>query len=196
MHHAMLVWPMTEPPRRPLLRELDHESAELRVMVRAVVSSILGAPPSDPDVDDATNETLRRAIEGRDRVRDGEPVRSWVVGIARNVARDVLRQRARANKRTAKDTSPPDSARDLTERVPDSKPSPLDRALRTEEISRLTSALSSLPANQRRALELFHIEGESYERISLRLKVPVGTVATWILRARRTLADALREEQS
>ncbi len=189
---------MTEVTKRPIpFREIDRGSAELRLMVRSVVSSILGAPPSHPDVDDATNETLRRAIEGQERVRDGEPVRSWVVGIARNVARDVLRQRARANKREAKDLAPPDSsARDLTERVPDSKPSPLDRTLRTEEIARLTNALASLPENQRRALEMFHVDGESYQTISARLKVPVGTVATWILRARRALADALREEES
>ena len=186
---------MTEIQKRPpVTREIDHESVELRVMVRSVVSSILNAPPSHPDVDDATNETLRRAIEGKERVRDGEPMRAWVVGIARNVARDVLRARVRTQKRTAIDTAPPDSTRDLTERVPDSKPSPLDRALRTEEIARLTSALGALPENQRRALEMFHVEGESYEAIAERLKVPIGTVATWILRARRALAEALREE--
>jgi len=191
----MLVWPMTE-VNKPLHvpREIDHESIELRVMVRSVVSAILHAAPSHPDVDDATNETLRRALEGKERVRDGEPMRSWVVGIARHVARDVLRARVRAAKRSVLESPSTDSTPELTERVPDSKPSPLDRALRTEEISRLASALRTLPEMQRRALEMFHVEGESYQTISTRLKVPVGTVATWILRARRALADALREE--
>ncbi len=190
----MLVWPMTEVKTRPVPREIDHESIELRVMVRSVVSAILHAPPSHPDVDDATNETLRRAVEGKERVRDGEPMRSWVVGIARNVARDVLRSRVRASKRAAHETASPDFTPELTERVPDSKPSPLDRALRTEEIARIASALHTLPEMQRRALEMFHVEDQSYQTISTRLKVPVGTVATWILRGRRALADALREE--
>jgi len=194
----MLVWPMSlEPKLQALPSPIDRDPGELRLVVRAVVSSILGAPPSHPDVDDATNETLRRAIEGRDRVRDGEPVRSWVVGIARNVARDVLRQRARTNKRAYHEPpSPPDSTRDVTERVPDSKPSPLDRAMRTEELARLVTALATLPDGQRRAIEMFHVEGKAYAEISAALGVPVGTVATWILRAREKLAGAMREEES
>jgi len=185
---------MTDVPKRPPLPPFEHDSAQLRLVVRTVVSSVLGAPPSHPDVDDATNETLRRAIEGQDRVRPGEPTRAWVVGIARNVARDVLRQRATANRRMARDPSPPESTPDLTDRLPDPTPSPLDRTLRTEEVARLTSALAALPDGQRRAIEMFHIDGESYAAISAKLAVPVGTVATWILRARKSLALALREE--
>lgn len=188
---------MTLVPSRPAPapREIAKDTAELRVVVRSVVASVLGAAPNHPDVDDATNETLRRALEGHERVRDGEPLRAWVVGIARNVARDVIRQRARAWKRTAHE-EPTDSTRDLTERVPDSKPSPEGRALRTEEIARVRRALADLPEGQRRAIELFHIEGRSYVEISGRLGVPVGTVATWILRARKALAESLKEEVS
>jgi hypothetical protein len=39
--HEMLVWPMTEIQKRPpVTRQIDHESIELRIMVRSVVSSI------------------------------------------------------------------------------------------------------------------------------------------------------------
>ena len=188
----MLVWPMTEAPRPPA-HEPERESAELRVLVRAVVASILRAAPSHPDVDDATNEALRRALEGQERVRPGESVRGWVVGIARNVARDVLRRRAREQRRLAPEPAP-DSSSTLTERLPDAAPSPLERALRTEQVARVRGALSALPDGQRRAVELFHLEGESYQAIAQRLGVPVGTVATWILRARHALVVALREE--
>jgi len=40
---------------------------------------------------------------------------------------------------------------------------------------------------------LFHVEGEGYQRIAERLRIPMGTVATWLARGRRVLADALAE---
>lgn len=40
---------------------------------------------------------------------------------------------------------------------------------------------------------LFHVEGEAYQSISERLGVPIGTVATWLSRGRRALAEALAE---
>jgi RNA polymerase sigma-70 factor (ECF subfamily) len=40
---------------------------------------------------------------------------------------------------------------------------------------------------------LFHVEGEGYQQIAERLGVPIGTVATWLSRGRRSLAEALGE---
>ncbi len=54
-------------------------------------------------------------------------------------------------------------------------------------------ALDGLAAPQREAMVLFHVEGEGYQRIAERLGVPIGTVATWLSRGRRSLAEALAE---
>ncbi|HEX4512109.1 MAG TPA: RNA polymerase sigma factor, partial [Polyangiaceae bacterium] len=115
---------------------------------------------------------------------------AWIVGIVKHVALDVARSRTRQQKRIATEVAP-ESARDLTERIPDSKPSPFERAARTQEIARLEIALSSLPDNQREAIVLFFIEGLSYVEIGKKLGVPMGTVATWILRGRKALAATL-----
>src|SRR5260370_36848155 len=74
---------------------LSEEAAQLQPVVRAVVAAVLREGPSHPDVEDCTGEALRRALEGGARLRDGEPVRPWVVGIARHVALDLLRARKR-----------------------------------------------------------------------------------------------------
>ena len=71
----------------------------LRAIVRIVVARTLNVPPSHPDVDDCASETMRRAIEGRARLREGEPMRPWVIGIARHVALDAIRARKRARDR-------------------------------------------------------------------------------------------------
>ncbi|HVY46278.1 MAG TPA: sigma factor, partial [Minicystis sp.] len=75
---------------------LGGDAAALSPVVRAVVASVLGERKDHPDVEDCTHEAIRRAIEGRERLRDGEPLRPWVIGIARHVALDVRRLRRRA----------------------------------------------------------------------------------------------------
>ena len=174
------------------LEDFSRQAAPLRPLLRAVVASVLRSPPDNPDVDDAVSETMRRAIEGRARLRSGEPLRAWMVGIAKHVALDTARSRTRALKRQAIET-PPDSTRDITDRIVDSKPSPLDRASRRQEVERLEVVMRSLPDKQREAITLFFIDGLSYAEIGERLGVPLGTVATWILRGRRALCAALRE---
>lgn len=193
----MLSVPMTTPaPSHPAPRAaaVTDDVAALRPLVCAVVAATLRTSPTHADVDDAASETLRRALEGRSRLRAGEPLRPWIVGIAKHVAMDVLRARAR----TAPAPLPSDggSTPDLSERVPDSSPSPFERVARAQDAARVRKALDKLPPSMREALWLFHAEGKSYAEIAQKLGVPVGTVATWILRARRALAEHLTEGSS
>ena len=178
----------------PTLEAFSREAAELRPLLRAVAASVLHVGPEHPDVEDAVSETMRRAIEGRARIRAGESIRAWIVGIVKHVSLDVARSRTRQQKRIVTEVAP-ESTPDLTDRIPDSKPSPFERAARTQEIARLESALSSLPDNQREAIVLFFIEGLSYVEIGKKLGVPMGTVATWILRGRKALAATLGGNQ-
>ena len=190
----MLSVPMTTTaPSRPAQRAtaLTDELSTLRPLVCSVVAAMLRTSPAHADVDDAASETLRRALEGRARLRVGEPLRPWIVGIAKHVAMDVLRARARIA--PAPPPSDGGSTPDLSERVPDPSPSPFERVARAEDAARVRKALDRLPPSMREALWLFHAEGKSYAEIARKLDVPLGTVATWILRARRALAEHLAE---
>lgn len=190
---AMMAALMTIPGLPQLRPTVPDDLAGLRAVVRAVVASTLRSPLSHPDVEDAAHETLRRAIEGRSRLREGEPLRLWVIGIARHVALDVVRERCRRRERIA-DLPPADDSRpDPIERVPDSKPSPYERVARAECANAVRDALGRLPAGMRRALELFHLDGKTYPEIAAILDVPLGTVATWMARGRRTIAASLAE---
>jgi RNA polymerase sigma-70 factor (ECF subfamily) len=168
------------------------ETAALRPVVRAVVASVLGERRDHPDVEDCTHETLRRALEGQARLREGEALRPWVLGIARHVAIDARRRRRRE-----RPVDMPDAEGDETEspwnRIADPGPSPDDRAASMERAARISAALEGLAAPQRRAMILFHVEGVGYQSIAEQLGVPLGTVATWLSRGRRSLAEALAE---
>jgi len=60
--------------------------------------------------------------------------------------------------------------------------------LLTEEID---LALEDLRAEYRNAFTLFHRQEMSYEQIGERMGVPLGTVKTWVHRARRELVARL-----
>jgi len=171
----------------------QHALAALEPAVRGIVTYVLGVRPQTADVEDCTSEVFRRALEGRDKLLPGAPLRPWVLGIARNVALDARRSRARALKRgVLADGDDGDDGPQVLERVADAGPAPDDRVSLAERGRRLQCALASLPTEQRRAL-LLHAEGLGYRDIAERLSVPMGTVATWIARGRQGLAHTLKD---
>lgn len=168
------------------------ETAALLPAVRIVIASVLRERRDHPDVEDGAHEVLRRALEGRSRLRPGEALRPWLLGIARHVAIDHLRARQRARRRTGYETnSDEEGSLRAVDRLVDPAPG-LDEQLedkRREE--RLRAAIDRLTEGQRKAMMMFHLEGFGYQQIAEHLEVPLGTVATWISRARRTIAAEL-----
>jgi RNA polymerase sigma-70 factor, ECF subfamily len=187
MFLALMPQTLREAPRLGLARE----AAALRPAVRAVISSMLRESPTTPDVDDATNETLRRALEHPERTQDAQNARAYVLGIARHVALDVIRSRKKA--RTHDSTvDEPGSQRTGVELV-DGGPDPYEQVEGANRAELIRKAFDSLPEGQRKALMMFHLEGLEYQEIAERLEVPLGTVATWVSRGRKAMATTLAD---
>ena len=60
--------------------------------------------------------------------------------------------------------------------------------------ARLRSAIARLPAEQRSAIALFYLEEMSVAEVAVALDVPLGTVKTRLMHARRRLRGALEGE--
>jgi RNA polymerase sigma-70 factor, ECF subfamily len=178
-----------QPPATP---SVDRELGALVPLVRAVIAAVLHESRDHADVEDGASETMRRAVEGKARLRPGEPLRPWVVGIARHVALDAIRTRRRQNLRRAREPKSEDDDRPpLYEDLPDPAASPFDRFAKAQQQEKIRAAMNHLPEGQRQALTLFHVEGLGYQEIAGKLGVPLGTVATWVARGRRAMASAL-----
>jgi RNA polymerase sigma-70 factor (ECF subfamily) len=172
---------------------LSQEVAALRPVVRAVIACVLGEAKGHPDVEDGTHEALRRALEGQARLREGEALRPWLLGIARHVALDARRRRKR-DRRLVSDGPDDEGEIDaMVDRLIDPAPHPDERAASTQRARQIATAMKGLSEEQREAMILFHVEGQDYKQIAKALGVPMGTVATWLSRGRRALADALGE---
>ena len=172
-----------------------QETAELRLVVRAVIACILREAADHADVEDCTSEALRRALEAKTEVRG--PFRPWLLGIARHVALDALRAR---QKQRARDLEVPKDAPSSPASVVDRLIDPSARADEQIEIAERAAevrrVLETLPEGPRKALQLFHMESLSYQDVAARLGVPLGTVATWVARGRKAMAEALDDGPS
>ena len=120
----------------------------------------------------------------------------WVLGIARHVATDQLRTQGRELRRRASPGEAAGEEGSVLERLLDPDPGAEEQMASEEQRARVRRAVDGLADNPRQAILLFHVEGLGYQQISERLGVPLGTVATWVTRSRKALAEALEEERT
>lgn len=124
------------------------------------------------DREDAVQETIRRAWEHRDRLREERYMQTWVVRILLNVC-DTQRRKAR---------------RVLPmERLPET-------AAPQGEASPLLAALCALEEKYRLPIQLHYIEGYDVAEVAGMLRLPLGTVKSRMARGRAKLRDLLEEE--
>jgi RNA polymerase sigma-70 factor, ECF subfamily len=110
--------------------------------------------------------------------RDFEP---WLFAIAGNRCRTALAVRSRRN-----------VTRSIDEPLPDKTPSPNSADQLAEE---LNLALKALRPDYREVFLLFHQQELNYEQIAAQMGRPVGTIKTWIHRARLDLIRQLNERE-
>ena len=128
------------------------------------------------DAEDVTQESLVRIVRNLHRWDSSRPFLPWMMAIAANRCRTLLTRRAR--RPMGRLVEPEMTA------VVDSD----SRELREE----LQLAIDQLREEYRSCFELFYLQELSCAEISRLVGVPEGTVKTWLHRARKELAEALR----
>ena len=122
---------------------------------------------------DLAQEAFVRAHKALPGFRGQAQVRSWLYRIATNLALNAVQRRKEYPSETLPDRPAKyDPASDA-----------VNRALRED----LEEAIAELPDKLKRPLVLREYEGLSYQEIADSLDLPINTVRTRILRARRSL---------
>ncbi len=135
--------------------------------------------------DDLAAETFAVAFERRASCRATSTALPWLYGIATN----LLRHRWRAEQRQLRAYGR--SGDDRWAEYEDEAAARVDGAALD---ARLARALAAMRSCERDALLLFALADLSYEEIASALEVPVGTVRTWLHRARLTAQRELATE--
>jgi RNA polymerase sigma-70 factor (ECF subfamily) len=162
-------------------RCLNGDSAAPRELVERFQSDVLAVCrrllAHLHDAEDVAQEVFLRVFRSLNRWDSSRPLRPWVLGIAVNRCRTAIGKRGKG----------PELA-DYLHEAPDRKPSD-DSAEMAREIR---TAVDALRDEYREVFVLFHEHGRPYEEIAEVIGRPVGTVKTWLHRARLEILDRLR----
>jgi RNA polymerase sigma-70 factor (ECF subfamily) len=143
--------------------------------------------------EDLAQETFIKVLNHIDRYRPEFKFSSWLFKIANNMAIDHLRKRHLDT--ISMDGSPHAATVDEVEAssfdVVVHQESALEEMEAKELGSAIEQAISGLRPEYRSCILLRHVEGRSYEEIAATLDLPLGTVKTYIHRARHELRKAL-----
>ncbi len=154
---------------------------------RWVAAILLAHKPREAELEDLLQEVAMRLVRESPNLTDPAAVRPWLRTVAVNVARTAGRRQtvrrraspteiARQSGRTGFAGAEPTAERDV------------------DDARRALDAAIELPAAYREPLLLRAVRGMSYRQISDVLGLPITTIETRIVRARRMLREQLEDE--
>jgi RNA polymerase sigma-70 factor (ECF subfamily) len=167
----------------------DGDRAALQTVYRltsaklfGVCLRILGEHGDAEDVLQEVYVTVWRKAADFD-ARRASPM-TWLIAIARNRSIDRLRA-----SRTSRNMEAIDAAADVVDSTAGA-----DAALEgVQEHAKLHGCLDRLASHERAALRGAFFDGNTYEDLATRMKVPLGTMKSWIRRAMVKLKACLEQ---
>lgn len=130
------------------------------------------------EAEDVSQDVFLRVFRSLRRWDPSRSLKPWIMGITMNRCRTYLTRRARR----------PELA-DYLQELASGRPEDDSQEL-VQEIQR---ALQRLRPEYRSVFLLFHEQGLAYEAIAEALDRPVGTIKTWLHRARLEVLEHLRK---
>lgn len=161
------------------LEAFDGLYAALAPRIR---SYLLGQCRDAAVADDLVQDTFMQLHRSRRTYEPGRPVTPWVFAIARHVFlmhRRGSGRRLRFHDTLASETRAGDLPRDAVQVLAD-----------CDEVRR---ALEAIPADQRTALVMHHVEGWSFAEIAAKLGIRVNAAKTRAFRGMRKLREQIKE---
>ena len=160
----------------------EHLFGRYRDSLRKLYEQRLGG---GQDADDLLQETFIKVFIGMPRYDSRYTFGQWIYTIARNTFIDFARKR--------QEDLPLDERFAIP--VESTAPTPEERVISIQQRSQLDCYMERMTADYRRLIELRFFDELSYEEISRKLSIPLGTVKTRIHRARERLCRLISDNE-
>ncbi len=143
--------------------------------------------------EDLSQETFVKALNAIESYRPEFKFSSWLFKIANNAAIDHLRRRElnTLSLEGSPHAATPEAMEATALQIGDRGETPLDIVEAKELGGEIEQAIARLRPEYRACILLRHVEGRAYEEIADMLDLPLGTVKTYIHRARNELRRSL-----
>ena len=129
------------------------------------------------DAEDVCQEVFIRVFRSLKRWDSARPLKPWIMSIAFNRCKTWLGQRARRP--------------ELVDYLHETAASPAQDEP-NELAAEIQAALAAMRVEYRGVFVLFHEQGLAYDEIAAAVGKPVGTVKTWLHRARQEMLEHLQ----
>lgn len=175
-----------------LCRQDDHRAFTVLVdrykhKIHWLVRRMLGSS----EVEDVTQEVFLRAFQALRRFEGRSTFRTWLYKIARNLCLTEIAKRSKRGEHLSLEEEGEEKVHWM---LPDSCKGLEDEIEQRDFSESVWALVEQLPVNHRTALTLFYIQQARYEEIAEIMEVPMGTVKTYIHRARLRLRDLVLAE--
>jgi RNA polymerase sigma-70 factor (ECF subfamily) len=175
-----------------LCRQDDHRAFTLLVdrykhKIHWLVRRMVGSA----DVEDVTQEVFLRAYQAMPRFEGRSSFRTWLYKIAHNLCLTEISRRGRRGEHLSLEEEGEEKVHWM---LPEGRKGLEDEIERRDFSESVWALVERLPSNYRTALTLFYIQQARYEEIAEIMDIPMGTVKTYIHRARLRLRDLILTE--
>lgn len=147
---------------------------------------MLGNPE---DAEETTQDIFMKIYKSMDDFRGESAVSTWIYRITANECISHLRKK-QLNIKSFDEPFEPEG-KTLADVIPDDALDPEELLLSGEVTEKIRDEVRRLPANWAMAISLYHFDDLSYDEIAEIMNIPKATVATYISRGRKQLADQL-----
>lgn len=197
---ALKTEPVLTPDQRIVEAVLGGETAAYEQLVERYWGRIYGRVyqllGNREDAEEVTQDTFSRALGSLESFRGDASFSTWLYQIASNLARNRYWywKRRRRDSSLSLDKPLTEEGNTLSELLPEESADPGERLRWVEFEEAIEREMAALPERHQSILRMRLLEDRSYEAISEKLGVPLGTVKSRIARARECLCRALGVE--
>ncbi|MDD4544727.1 MAG: sigma-70 family RNA polymerase sigma factor [Bacteroidales bacterium] len=150
---------------------------------------------SSIDADDLTLEAFGKAFKSLSQYTPDYAFSTWLFRIATNNCIDFIRRKK--NKLVSIDNLYTNiDGEEIGINIPSETLDPEERIIQKQKIKYMREVVLKLKPHYRSLVELRYFEELSYEEISERLSLPIGTVKAKLFRAREFLYNIVKDSES
>ncbi len=183
--------------REWLVRAQQGDAAAFAALVERYQTAVFNVAyrfmGSRQDAEDAAQEAFVRAFRALDTFDVERPFAPWIKRIAANHCLNRLEAAKIRPAIAAADLSMPGEEAVTMDKWAHHSPGPEQTLLAQEQVGRVRAAIAVLPPRYRAVIELRHFQQMAYDEIAAAMERPLSGVKSDLFRARRMLAEKLKE---
>ncbi|WP_370476912.1 RNA polymerase sigma factor [Tamlana flava] len=143
---------------------------------------------NENDAEDITIQTFSKAFDKIETFDEQYTFKTWLIAISKNIHIDLLRKEKNSISQVLSQDE-----REVFQ-VLDESPSPEDKLITDQHLAKLLRDIKKLKPHYQEIINLRYFQELSYKEISKELDEPINNVKVKLLRAKKLLAEIIREK--